>query len=70
MPGPDMVQVSKAPLSNGRRLTLLGRSAVLILVVILANAICWVLAGVSFDLINLASLAWVGLRWECQFAQV
>jgi hypothetical protein len=70
MPGPDLVQESKAPLLNGRHLTLLGRSAVLILVVILANAICWVLAGVSFDFINLAFLAWVCLRWECQFAQV
>lgn len=66
MPGPDLVQGSNAPPSDVRRLTLLGRSAVLILVVVLANGICWVLAGVSFDLINLAFLAWVGLNMACR----
>jgi hypothetical protein len=45
-----------------RRLTLFGRSTVLIFGVILANVLCWVIAGLTFSqtdgLVNLAFLAW------------
>lgn len=47
-----------------RRLTLMGRSALLILLVVLGNLGCWAVAGLTFSktdgLVNLALLAWVG----------
>lgn len=46
-----------------RRLTLLGRSGSLLLLVLLANIACWSIAGLTFSatdgLTNLALLAWV-----------
>jgi hypothetical protein len=48
-----------------RRLTLLGRSSLLIVGVVLANVICWVVAVLTFSqtdgLVNLAFLAWASL---------
>ena len=48
------------------RLTLLGRSVVLILCELLANATCWIVAGILFGrnedtqpILGLALLAWV-----------
>lgn len=48
------------------RLTLLGRSILLIVSELLANAICWIVAGIVFgkhynaqSLLSLALLAWV-----------
>ena len=48
-----------------RRLTLFGRSAFLITGIVLANIICWVIAGLTFKetgLISLCVLAWVSSR--------
>jgi hypothetical protein len=45
-----------------RRLTLFGRSVILLSGVLLANVVCWVIAGLTFrqsGLISLALLAWV-----------
>ncbi|KAI0269739.1 high-affinity nickel-transport protein-domain-containing protein [Gloeopeniophorella convolvens] len=55
---------------GGRRLTLFGRSALLIGAELLTNAICWVVAGILFGghkdrqpILSLALLAWtIGLR--------
>ena len=54
------------------RLTLLGRSLLLISGELLANAVCWVVAGILFGrhaetrgLLSLALLAWVRVR--CTF---
>jgi hypothetical protein len=57
---------NRTPLAiHTRRLTLFGRSSVLIAAVVLANVGCWILAGLTFSqtdgLVNLAFLAWVCL---------
>jgi len=54
--------MAEPALRSKRRLTLLGRSTVLIAAVFLANVICWVVAGLTFrntGLISLCLLAWV-----------
>ena len=50
-----------------RRLTLFGRSVVLVGCELLANAICWIVAGILFNgrrekqsILSLSLLAWVG----------
>lgn len=50
-----------------RRLTLFGRSMILIGCELLANAICWIVAGILFggrkesqSILSLSLLAWVG----------
>jgi nickel/cobalt transporter (NiCoT) family protein len=56
-----------ARVTRSHRLTLLGRSAVLIGCEIIANTICWVIAGILFgghkdtqSILSLSLLAWVG----------
>ena len=55
-----------------RRLTLLGRSGLLISSVVLANVACWAIAGFTFSatdsLTNLALLAWVSPP-DCRVSQ-
>jgi high-affinity nickel-transport protein len=53
-------------LENSVRLTLFGRSLLLIVAEVLANAICWIVAGILFgghgqtqSVLSLALLAWV-----------
>jgi hypothetical protein len=63
---------------RSRRLTLFGRSAVLIGCELLVNAICWVIAGILFgtrketqSIMSLSLLAWVCVAplfmTECMF---
>ena len=51
---------------RGLRLTLFGRSLLLIVAELLANALCWIIAGILFGrkestrpVLSLAILAWV-----------
>ncbi|WWC69592.1 uncharacterized protein I206_103535 [Kwoniella pini CBS 10737] len=58
---------AKHPDGSPKKLTLLGRATLLILGELLANAICWIAAGICFrdadGLLGLALLAWtIGLR--------
>ncbi|WRT66994.1 uncharacterized protein IL334_003960 [Kwoniella shivajii] len=58
---------ARHPDGSPRRLTLLGRALLLIIGELLANAICWIAAGICFrdadGLLALALLAWtIGLR--------
>lgn len=58
---PPMAEPVQA--SHQRRLTLFGRSILLISGVFIANVVCWVIAGFTFrdtGLISLCLLAWVG----------
>ena len=56
--------------SNKWRLTLFGRSLLLIVLELLANAACWIIAGILFarkdetkGVMSLALLAWVSLLY-------
>lgn len=77
-PDPDSQAIVPSTRSQGvwryrsRRLTLFGRSAVLIGCELLANAGCWVIAGILFggrketqSLLGLSLLAWVGIPPLC-----
>ena len=58
---------------RSRRLTLFGRSVVLVGCELLANAICWIVAGILFggrretqSILSLSLLAWVSGTPSCQ----
>lgn len=62
----DRARLQARWLSRRRRLTLFGRSVMLIGCELLANAACWVVAGILFggregtqQILGLALLAWV-----------
>jgi hypothetical protein len=67
----DLARLQALWVSRRRRLTLFGRSVVLVGCEVLANALCWIVAGILFarrkdtqQILSLALLAWVCLPFS------